>query len=341
MADQYHVITPEAVPLSFDLAGVGTRFLAAFLDLLIVIGLFIVIGLMTIGLSALEGGFGDVAAVFFFTGTFVIFWGYYIVFEAWWGGQSPGKRACGARVVRTDGLPIGFMESLIRNLVRLVDFLPSFYGVGVIVMFVGTKPRRLGDYAAGTIVVKERGRINLQNVSLESGISLAESVKFGGENVWSVEALSLDDAHQIRQFLSRPAPRFRRRRRRRQLRRLANGIAQRVGAESVNLDPENFLRRVLALYDSPSAGKRFTGSDSGSPEQAWDTRALGPVEAHMVDEFLGRAPTLEPKARRRLADTLARRISAEIGAGDSQEDPEEFLHRVAVLRSSSSEQDDQ
>ncbi|MEK7327557.1 MAG: RDD family protein, partial [Chloroflexota bacterium] len=88
--------------------------------------------------------------------SFAFFWGYYILFEMLWNGQSPGKRWVGLRVIRTDGTPITLTESIIRNLVRLVDFLPAYYGVGVVTMFINEQSRRLGDLAAGTLVVHDR-----------------------------------------------------------------------------------------------------------------------------------------------------------------------------------------
>jgi len=88
--------------------------------------------------------------------SFVFLWGYYIFFEMIWNGQTPGKRLARLRVIRGDGGPIGLTESVIRNLIRLVDFLPLIYGLGVVVMFVDGKARRLGDLAAGTMVVIEQ-----------------------------------------------------------------------------------------------------------------------------------------------------------------------------------------
>src|SRR5579862_4076140 len=86
---------------------------------------------------------------------FCINWGYYAIFEALWKGQTPGKRWAGIRVIKDSGRPINAFEAIARNLVRAVDFLPLFYGVGVITMLLNAKNRRLGDYVAGTLVVHE------------------------------------------------------------------------------------------------------------------------------------------------------------------------------------------
>jgi hypothetical protein len=98
---------------------------------------------------------------------FGFLWGYYIFFETLWDGQTPGKRRARLRVIRSDGLPIGFAEAAIRNLVRMVDFLPAYYGVGVVAMFVDGRSRRLGDLAAGTLVVRDKGMITLESLEKE------------------------------------------------------------------------------------------------------------------------------------------------------------------------------
>ncbi len=92
---------------------------------------------------------------------FAIFWGYYFVFELGWQGQTPGKRAAGTRVVKLDGGGPGFLEVAIRNLVRLVDFLPFGYALGFVTMFFNRNARRLGDFAAGTLVVRQTEGIKL------------------------------------------------------------------------------------------------------------------------------------------------------------------------------------
>lgn len=85
---------------------------------------------------------------------FVLFWGYYIVFEVTTNGQSLGKRVLGLRVIKEGGYPVTFADSAIRNLVRIVDFLPFCYGVGLLSMLINRDWRRLGDLAAGTLVIK-------------------------------------------------------------------------------------------------------------------------------------------------------------------------------------------
>jgi hypothetical protein len=95
-----------------------------------------------------------VAAVVLFY--FLLYWGYYSLFEAFWNGQTPGKRLLKIRVIKDSGRQISLFEALARNLLRVIDMLPSFYLVGVITMLCNREQKRLGDLVAGTIVVHER-----------------------------------------------------------------------------------------------------------------------------------------------------------------------------------------
>ncbi|HET6312652.1 MAG TPA: RDD family protein, partial [Chloroflexia bacterium] len=152
------------------MAGIGSRFVAAMLDhLILAVTLFLLVcAASTIGLislSARDGGAGAFLVLAILTLiTFLIIWGYFVVFETVWNGQTPGKRAGRLRVIRYNGQPIGAGEALVRNLVRLVDFMPGFYGVGLLSMFIDKNARRLGDFAAGTIVIREGEHTRLHDV---------------------------------------------------------------------------------------------------------------------------------------------------------------------------------
>src|SRR5690606_12367836 len=94
----------------------------------------------------------------------MIWWGYYLLFEWIWHGQTIGKRSARIRVVRADGAPVSFVPVAVRNLVRIIDFMPFGYGVGVITMFCNPQARRLGDFAAGTLVVKDEGELTIETL---------------------------------------------------------------------------------------------------------------------------------------------------------------------------------
>jgi uncharacterized RDD family membrane protein YckC len=163
MNETLRIDTPENVIFGYTVAGIGSRFMAALVDTTIIVILEILAYFLMV-LLLFEVGKASwntwLVALFSLVG-FLFLWGYYIFFELLWNGQSLGKRWVGLRVIRMDGMPIGLAETLIRNLVRLVDFMPVGYGVGVIAMFVTSQSRRLGDLAAGTLVVYDRGSIPL------------------------------------------------------------------------------------------------------------------------------------------------------------------------------------
>ncbi len=156
-SDKLTIDTPEQVHLEFVLAGIGSRFMAAFLDGVIELIVYLVVifsaifGSWKIYDSSRSIWLQAVLSLFFFC----IYWGYHALFEALWKGQTPGKRWAGIRVIKDSGRPINAFEAIARNLVRVIDFLPLFYGVGVLTMLLNAKNRRLGDYVAGTLVVHE------------------------------------------------------------------------------------------------------------------------------------------------------------------------------------------
>ena len=158
--DKLTIETPEIIPLEYPLAGIGSRFLAVAVDYLIqgIAGLVLVVASETaspIVKPALHRSgmwfFAILAIV-----SFLIQFGYFAGFEAWWNGQTPGKRYFHLRVIKDSGRPISAYDSVARNFLRIVDIVPGIYGVGVISMLFSSKNKRIGDYVAGTVVVHER-----------------------------------------------------------------------------------------------------------------------------------------------------------------------------------------
>jgi len=156
--EQVSVITPESVGFSLEVAGLGSRFLALLLDSLfkgVVVAILLFATIFSAPLLGEEVLTGVIMAVgFVLAGLVAIL--YHIVLEAAWSGRTLGKRLLGLRVVKDSGVPIGFWDALIRNLLRMVDYLPSFYLVGVVTIFASPLHKRIGDLAAGTVVIKER-----------------------------------------------------------------------------------------------------------------------------------------------------------------------------------------
>jgi uncharacterized RDD family membrane protein YckC len=159
-ADKLTIETPEQTALEFNIAGVGSRFLALALDTLIQIAasMVFVIGGAIIFRALLPLASGATWAIALLgVLLFVIFIGYFAIFESVWNGQTPGKRLIGIRVIKDTGRPIAPSEAVARNLLRLVDQMPGIlYGVGIVSALVSKQNKRLGDFVAGTIVVREQ-----------------------------------------------------------------------------------------------------------------------------------------------------------------------------------------
>jgi uncharacterized RDD family membrane protein YckC len=150
------VATPERVSFDYQVAGLGTRAIAQVLDLLIVSGILAAVYFVAVAVSLVQSVTGQLIAIL---GSFVVIFGYFWVSEALWSGQTVGKKAFRLRAVGDRGEPLTFAQAGIRNIVRIVDFLPYGYGVGLIALFVNGKGKRLGDLAAGTIVVKDSDHV--------------------------------------------------------------------------------------------------------------------------------------------------------------------------------------
>lgn len=148
------VVTPEAVQLHLDLAGLGSRAIAVMIDFLIQGVVLLAIGLGFIAVAAGGGGTRAMPIVFA-VAAFLVLWGYHPFCEGLWRGRTPGKRAQRLRVVASDGQPASGGAIIVRNILRIVDFLPFMYGIGVVAMVLGRRSQRLGDLAAGTIVVRD------------------------------------------------------------------------------------------------------------------------------------------------------------------------------------------
>ncbi len=150
------VATPERVSFDYQVAGLGTRAVAQVLDILIIGGILTAVYFVALAIAVVGSATATLVAVI---GSFVVIFGYFWVSESLWSGQTVGKKAFRLRAVGDRGEPLTFAQAGIRNIVRIVDFLPYAYGVGLIVLFVNGKGKRLGDLAAGTIVVKDSDHV--------------------------------------------------------------------------------------------------------------------------------------------------------------------------------------
>lgn len=161
LSQTVEVETPELVILSYTIAGVGSRALAALIDTLICIAMIVVLtfvlGQVAPRQARSAGTAVDAwASALLVFGIFCVLWGYYVLFEGLADGQTPGKRILRLRVVRDGGYSVTFGASAVRNIVRLVDLQPFFlYAVGITSVIFTKSGKRIGDIVAGTIVVRE------------------------------------------------------------------------------------------------------------------------------------------------------------------------------------------
>jgi uncharacterized RDD family membrane protein YckC len=159
-SDQLSIETPELVAIEMPLAGIGSRFIALLVDYLIwgagFLVLFFLVVLLLPGIHAFSKISAQWAVALAVFVVFLLNWGYFTLFEAFWNGRTPGKRVARIRVIQRTGQAIGLFESMARNFVRYIDQFPFFYAVGVVCVFVTKQHQRLGDLAAGTLVVRDR-----------------------------------------------------------------------------------------------------------------------------------------------------------------------------------------
>jgi uncharacterized RDD family membrane protein YckC len=199
--DRVTIATPEGVDLRLTLAGVGSRFSSALVDLLIQLALVAAFAvLFLVGLGSLGGAVGAAAFTML---SFLLFTAYDVLFEVFASGRTPGKRLNGLRVVRSDGSPVGFLTSAVRNALRLVDILPGTYLVGIVSILATARNQRLGDLAAGTLVVRER--LGVSPPPRRRPGAAAAPVEPTAWAAWDVSGVSLDELVAVRQFLERRA----------------------------------------------------------------------------------------------------------------------------------------
>jgi uncharacterized RDD family membrane protein YckC len=197
------VPTPERVSFDYPVAGLGTRAIAQILDLLIVSVILAAVFFVALAISSASG---ETATLILLFGSFVVIFGYFWVSESLWSGQTVGKKAFRLRAVGDRGEPLTFGQAGIRNIVRIVDFLPYGYGVGLVVLFANGKGKRLGDLAAGTIVVKDSDHIWLWQLpgartpASSSGAVVSPATAFAAASAAELMLRRLDP--ELRRFVS-------------------------------------------------------------------------------------------------------------------------------------------
>jgi uncharacterized RDD family membrane protein YckC len=252
--DAYDLRTPEQIDIQYDLAGLGSRFMAIALDTLVQSIVFLALAaVFGLGMALLSQSsrdlFGRDADFLAVIGVavavlliFLLTWGYFLIFELIWSGQTPGKRWAGIRVLTTRGEPVTLVHVLVRNLLRLVDMLPTSYTIGIICILVTRRSQRLGDMVAGTVVVRER-RAELPDTlpPLDPSRALPPQI---------ASNFSTDDIRLARDFLLR-APSLPPARRTELARQIAQTLRARISAAGIvppsDLTDDRLLHGVAAL----------------------------------------------------------------------------------------------
>ena len=279
------ILSAENVSFSVETAGLGSRLAALSIDTTIQM---LVAGLASLAVAGADYYLGfsrfippfwqSVGQAVLGILSFLLFFGYYFFFEWRWDGQTPGKRFFGLRVTMTDGLPLSLWPSMIRNIVRVVDFLPLFYGFGAVLCLSNNLNQRGGDLAAGTIVVVEGKREKARKTmsmrqAVDSFLQAATTVpgtqtsapyqdeelrvekeirSVDPEALALARTLNREDYELARDFLARreSVPAVARK-------RLANSLAGRLATKmkvEVPADPEVFINDVVAMLARAYAG---------------------------------------------------------------------------------------
>jgi uncharacterized RDD family membrane protein YckC len=238
--DRVRIATPEGVDLELTLAGVGSRFSAALIDFVIQISLLIALA-VAFFLADAFGGWGD--ALFTVLG-FLLFAGYDVLFEVFASGRTPGKRLNGIRVVRLDGSPVRFLTSAVRNSLRLID-IQFIYLVGIVCILVTSKNQRLGDLAAGTLIVRERLGASRKGAPAPA---VPAAVPAGDWQTWDVGGVTAEELVAVRSFLER-RDELTIEARAQLAEELAAGLQQKVPGLTDGVPPETFLAGIVAAKE--------------------------------------------------------------------------------------------
>ncbi len=235
--DRVTVAGAEGIDLDLVLAGVGSRGAAFIVDLLLQ-------AVALAAVTAAAGAVADLGPAVLAVAVFLIFLGYPILAEAFAGGRTVGKALLGISVVSVDGTPVTFLAATIRNVVRLVDSLPGVYLVGIIAVLATTRNQRVGDLAAGTLVV-HRPRAAVASVAAGAGAGAGSHASVAEMAGWDVSAVTVEEVAALRSFLGRRGS-LEPRSRADLAQTLSFQILPKVAGVPLEGGPEVFLERVVA-----------------------------------------------------------------------------------------------
>ncbi|MCL5947704.1 MAG: RDD family protein [Actinobacteria bacterium] len=283
--------------MDLTLAGLGSRVIAYVIDYAIIMVAIILVyaAMLLVELSVLHsstGIVGDIFSAFAVVFIFASYFGYFVLFEVFDRGRSPGKRLVGLRVVRSDGGAVSFRGSLLRNLLRIVDsFPPPTYLVGLVLVFATSHHQRLGDMASGTLVVRER---------------IGDRPRVGAGFVPAVFPAGVATLPPYR------------------------GVPAVVPALPFSYGGMTFVVPSV-VPGAPGMAWGGTPPPPRAP-QGWDLTGLQIEELRLVEEFLHRRWSLSMQARVSLAEGLAERVRTKVVAPGAPPDAEGFLEAVAYVK---------
>ncbi len=241
--EKLSIDTPEQIALEFQLATIGSRFLALAVDTLIQLLGALGLVAVAVGVRLVTGPFGADAPTWVFAivlfGLFTLYYGYFALFESAWNGQTPGKRLLGLRVIHTSGRPVSVYESVLRNIVRIVDQMPGIYAVAMISVFVTERSQRLGDLAASTVVVHERLSEG-ESATIEMRAHDPAAPRYGAARLPEQELLVVETFLRRRHELDGWA-------RVQNAERIARRLREKLGLQEAGRN-EEFLEELLAEY---------------------------------------------------------------------------------------------
>jgi uncharacterized RDD family membrane protein YckC len=281
------IVTPEAVPLDLETATVGSRAVAYLLDLTIMAVGYVALGFATTALGG--GGFvpGWAGIALLLLLVFALQFGYPVGFEVLWRGRTPGKAAMGLRVVTDEGAPVGLRHAAVRVTVGLFELLATLGVPAIISSLVSSRGQRLGDLAAGTIVVRERRA---------SATTQAETfaAPMGHEALverMDVSGLGPRDYATVRDTVRRlPSLPTRDGTRTRIAEQVADALAPRVTPAPSGIDAETWLRCVAAALQRRRTSLPVGGTAAPPPPPAAPAAPVSPPSAPGAPPAAGPSP---------------------------------------------------
>lgn len=190
------ILSPEKTILTYRLAGLGVRVGAHLIDLILIGGVYYIVFFVLVLAGAVTNMNLAMGLIIFLAAAMPF--GYFILLEGLWNGQTVGKKSLGLRVRMSDGTPVTFSAALGRNIMRPADMVPGLYFVGLLAMFTNTRSQRIGDLIANTVVCYEkRGTPQFAIAPHTVGIHPLES------HVGDLRGMTQEEYYALRRFCDR------------------------------------------------------------------------------------------------------------------------------------------